>query len=379
VEYYVMGENSQAADANPGPNAAPSHAAKPSPALNPDQEKALDALDRLADAIRDTMNAAANAIHAGKADEAVPKQSDAVEQLDGVFMAVAPFVDVVRKGIAAQEGLISLGEKRTISAKDAKDAKEKQDEEKRQMPANNSARAGRTDAESEQRTDWPEAAWNQRFITRYGQVLPMKAKRELEQLSAMPAVPTGTPSAAPGAVSAAQPDPRKAMEEALQAGIELAPKVAELSRAAADDLDAARPADALPRQQEALELLKKMLPKQEQQQNDRNQQDQNKNQQQNQKDQEKKDQEKKEQDKDKKEQEKQDQEKKEQEKKDKEKKDQEKQDQDEKSAAPKGEDFSKQQIEAALRRVRQRQQERKEQEKALLRELYRPDKVDKDW
>ena len=53
---------------------------------------------------------------------------------------------------------------------------------------------------------------------------------------------------------------RKDMQRALQAGVDLAPKVEKLSNEAAAELEAAQPAKALPPQEEALKLLKEMLP-----------------------------------------------------------------------------------------------------------------------
>ncbi len=391
-EIEPLKQKIHAAAAGPAPNTqtpgAPV-AALPQQPLGEDAKKAIGLLDKLADEIRGAMNAAADSIEAGKTPEAVRSQTGAVEKIDNVFMAVAPFVDLVKKGIAAEEGLIEKSKDGTIAAKEGKQSttkntKDTKKEEKEKQ------------TEKQAETDWPEAAWNQRFISRYGQVLPLKARQELEQLAKTPAGPaTPATPAVPKTVSpnpqgnpaASAEEQKKAMEKALKAGIELSPEVVKLSDAAADSLDAAKPGEARPSQEKALELLKKMLPQQEQQKNDQDKKNQDK-QNQDKKDQNKKDQDKKEQqkkDQDKKDQDKKDQQKKDQQKKDQEKKDQQKKDEkqdkqkDEQRTQPSKEDPSKQQAEAALRRARQRQQDRKEEEKALLKELYRQDKVDKDW
>lgn len=389
-EIEPLKQKIHAAAAGPAPNTqtpgAPV-AALPQQTLGEDAKKAVALLDNLADEIRGAMNAAADSLGSGKTPEAVRSQTGAVERIDNVYMAVAPFVDLVKKGIATEEGLIEKSKKGTMTAKDEnekqsttkntkdtkKEEKDKKEEKERQ-------------AEKRAETDWPEQAWNQRFISRYGQVLPMKAKRELEQLAKTPAAPQTVAPNPQGKPAASAEEQKKAMEKALKAGIELSPEVVKLSAAAADALDAAKPGEARPAQEKALELLKKMLPQQEQKNNqDKKNQDQQNQDKKNQdkKDQNKKDQEKKEQEK--KDQEKKEQQKKEQEKKDQQKKDQQKKDEkqdkqkDEQRAQPSMEDPSKQQAEAALRRARQRQQDRKEEEKALLKELYRQDKVDKDW
>ncbi len=77
---------------------------------------------------------------------------------------------------------------------------------------------------------------------------------------------------------------RRDLKEALQLGVQSAPKVEKLADEAALLLEENKPDEALPKQQEALKLLKDMLPKQQQQEQEK-------------KDQEKKDQEKKDQDK----------------------------------------------------------------------------------
>lgn len=355
------------------PQASPHVGSAPPQIANADVQRALSLLGSLLNDLRSDMAAAVDSLDARKPGEAVRPQTGAVEKIDNLFIAVAPFVEVVKKGIAAEEGLMEQSKQGKMSSNDAK-------QKKQEKTTENNGEA-----------DWPEAAWNQRFISGYGRVLAAKAKQELEQMAKPPAAPNNMPQ--PGAVPNGQPTPeqQKELKRALQAGVELAPKVETLSDRAATSLDAAKPAEALPPQEEALELLKKMLPKDEQknEQNNKNQdkKDQDKNNQ-DKKDQQKKDQDKDKKDKDKKDQDKKDQQKKDQGKKDKDKKDQQKKDkqkQDQKkdqqkqAGQPQPQDVSKQKAEAGLRRVRQRQQERRDMEKILLEKLYQPDKVDKDW
>jgi hypothetical protein len=352
-------------------------AASPTAPASADAQKAVELLNGMADEIHGTMTKAADALASGKAADAVKSQTTAVEQIDQVFMAVAPFVNLVQKAVAAQEGLIELSKQGTTSTKDEKDTSTK-DTKSKDTKKEEKKEEKKTEKKEEKKVkakeaDWGEAAWNQRFISGYGRILPGKAKMELERLEKTPAAPATPPdpkTGAPANPQAAEEQP-KDMERALQAGVDLAPKVESLSTEAAASLESAQPAKARPSQEEALKLLKEMLPKQDQEKKDQDKKDQDK------KDQDKKDQDKK--DQDKKDQDKKDQDKKDQDKKD-QKKDEKKDQKDQKEQKQQQkEDLSKKQAEDVLRRARQREQERREMEKALQMKLYGPDKVDKDW
>jgi len=322
---------------------SPPQGGSTAPASGADVQKALALLNNLADEVHGAMHSAADSLAAANMPEAVASQSVSVEKLDQVFMAVAPFVNLVQKAIAAQQGLVDKSKGTTSTKIEGEKGKK-----------------GEKSDKGEEAVDWGEAAWNQRFISGYGRILPAKARRELEQLekataAAQPAMPAPQNGKTEDAAKAAE------KKRALKAGMELAPKVEKLSAEAAYALVAARPADALPLQEEALKLLKEMLPKQEQQKNDRHKK----------KDQNKQDQQKK------------DQKKKDRQNKDQQKKDQQKKDREnDKTQARKQqqqEKLSKQEAQAVMRKARERRQQRKEMEKALRERLYRHEKVDKDW
>jgi hypothetical protein len=342
-------------------------------ALPADARKAVEVLKNIADEIGKSMNAAADRLAETALAEATDPQSKAVENIDQIFTAVAPYVPLVQKGIARQEELISSP-----------------------RPKEEGAGARGKDQETSTKPDRAEAAWNQQFVERYGKIIPYKARQELKQLESQPVAESSTKSSsestqggedAKDEAAAKSQRQRAEMKEALQAGIEFAPKVEQLAREAAELLSQEKSAEALPKQQEALKLLKQMLPKQQQQEQQQKEQEK--------KEQDKKDQKKKEQQKKderdseknkkdqlKKEQDKKDQEKKEQEKKEQDKKDSQKNDQkrppaDRESASKK--EMSKEQAEAMLHRARQRQIEYKEMQKELEEHLYRPEKVEKDW
>ena len=361
-----------------------------------DVQKAIEVLSSLADEIRVSMSKAADSIAGGSLPEAAKSQSQAVETIDQIYMAVAPYAGLVERGIKRQEELIDQSP--------GAEKHEKSDEQ------NASAKQAQPQ-QSQVRFDGNEAAWNQRFIARYGRILPAKARRELEQLDATPAAnqapQTSQTQSATSSTPAANATPmpekdqsgsdeqlkadeqRRDLKEALQLGVQSAPKVERLADEAASLLEEDKPNEALPKQQEALKLLKDMLPKQQQQEQEKKEQDKKdqEKKEQEKKDQEKKDQEKK--DQEKKDQEKKDQQQKDQEKKDRGKQDQTKQDQQKKDEAKNQRqqdkqqqnkrDLSKQQAEAVLHKARERQDQHRELEKTLEDYLYRPEKVEKDW
>jgi Ca-activated chloride channel homolog len=379
-EIGPLKEKLQAALTPPTPQNAPGQANTAAPKTpSPEAQQALALLNKLADEARDSMNHAADALASQEPMQAVKPQADAVEKIDNIFMFASPFVDLVKKGIATEEGLIAQSKGESQEANGSKTAKDTDSGKDKTPPKDATPLNGGT--------DWREAAWNQRFIANYGRVLAAKAKRELEQLAKTPQGDSNAKIAPknPGDKAAATPgqpdeqakaeEKRKEMKRALQAGIGLSPKVVKLSIEAAAHLDAAHPKAALPLQEETLKLLKEMLPK------DKNKNDQNKNNQ----DQKNKDQQKK--DQDKKDQNKKDQDKKQQDKKDEKDKDKKNQKQDQQKQPEKSkqdkqkkaQDPSKQQAEAALQKVRERQQDRREKQRILLERQYRPERVDKDW
>lgn len=298
--------------------------------IGADAEKVLTLLNNLADTAHGSMDAAADLLDAGDLSEAAAAQADAVENLDQLYMAVAPFVDLVKKAIKTQEGV---------------------------------------------KGDLEEAAWEQKFVTGYCRILPAKAQRELKQLEktpaeAQPVLPAPQDGKLEDAARAAetQKKQREEMKRALTAGVELSPKAGNLSKEATGLLEEGRGDNALPLQEEILKLLNEMLPKDEQNKNDRRQQDQQNRQEQKNKDRNKQDQKNK------------DEKDKNQQKIDRQKQEQQKKDQ--AKAQPqqgKQKELSKQEAEAIKRRARERRRQRKETEKELQAIIRRSEKVDKDW
>ncbi len=343
----------------------------------PDVQKAVELLQGLADEVGQSMGKAAESLANKSLTDAAGSQTQAVEKIDQIFMVVAPYSNLVQRGINRQEELIS----QSPAAEDQEKTDESKDTAKQTRPSG-----------AKESYDGADAAWNQRFIARYGRILEAKARRELERIEAQPAPSASNAAQTPEKEQQSDEqlkaqEQQKDLKEALQLGVQSAPKVEKLAEDAAQLLEEDKAGEALPKQQEALKLLKDMLPKQQKQ--DQEKQDQEKKDQEK-KDKDKKDQEKQDQnkkDQDKKNQEKQDQQK-EQEKKDQGQKGQDKQDQqkknEEKNQQQKQQeqnerDLNKQQAEGVLQKARLRQDQHRELEKQLEGYLYRPEKVEKDW
>jgi len=417
------------ATAPAGPPQAPA-------APQPNAAKAAEVLTGLADNAGTAMLAAADELRGDHTREAVKVQADAVEKTDQIYMVAAPYVELVKTAIEKQKGLVDLSsravgkpkedtkEKTAGVAEPDKEAKgkgavpepEKETQEKDAVPSQKQEEQ----AEPKEVIDLDEAAWDQGFVTRWTDMIQAKARQGLKNMP--PPEPAAKPDPAkaqPPATGPSKPEPAKAapsqdaapkkvdpaeaakkqqeaLRKAMEKAVELAPKVKTLTSEAATYLEEKKPADALPKQEEALKLLKEMLPKQDQNQNqkqqqqdkqknqDKKNQDKNKNDQ-DKKNKDKKDQDKKDPDKDKKDKDKKDQKDQKDQNKDDQKKNKDKKDQQKKPAGgdkkqkPQPRDLSKQQADAVLRKARQRQQERKKMEKMLQLYLYRPGKVEKDW
>jgi hypothetical protein len=300
------------------PQQPPGQAGIP-PTPSADAEKAAQVLARLADDAGTAMSAAADRLAGGDAAKAVERQTGAVDKLDQIYLGVVPFVQLVQRAIATQQGLI---DEVTPAAEEPDDNKD---------------------------VDLADPAWNQGLLARWAEILPAKAQQELEQIESGSAAAAGTPA---GSSPAGQgPDPEaiakqlEGIKQSLQKAVELGSKVHEAAADAAARLDDKKPALALPAQEESLKLLKEIadpLPKQDQQQGD------------DQKDQ----------------------------KQDNQSQQQQQQQQGQQQGQPQDQqprDLSEQQAEAVMRKVRERQRERDEMQKQLQRFLSRPGEVERDW
>lgn len=407
-----------------------------------DVQKAVALLGSLADQARTEMATAADQLTSFRTPDAMKAQAAAVEMLDQIYMAMVPYPGLVKRAVDTQRELVD----RTTRIVEPSKSVPQNDIDKSTKTTDD-----KTLAEQQPEVDLHEDAWDQRFVTRWSEVMVAKAKQGLKQMpppekdnkdtakkdDAKPdqlkkdkKVADAKPAS--GLQDGAKPDPaaaaKKKMEglrKSMQLAVELGPKVENLTDEAATHLDEEQPEPALPKQKEALRLLEEIAkPLQDENKQDQQQQQQNQQQQDNKdqkdKDQKNKDQKDKDQKDEKDQQDKKDEQKKNDQKKDdKDKKSQDKKEQDKKKddkqkgdkdkkkdrdekkkdkdkqggKDKKDKDEKKQKMspgdvkktmdqkkaEAALRRARQRQQERREMQKAVEAQLYRSGTVEKDW
>jgi len=182
------------------------------------------------------------------------------------------------------------------------------------------------DSDDARPTDYPELARDQRRVEGWSEILPMKADAELKRLEAAPSAPSSPKvvPVVPGTDPEQAEQAKDALKKSLEKAKELGPKIQDLCDEAAISLEKEDAGAALPTQEEALKLLKEIaesLPKQPQQNQNQNDQQQQQRRQ----------------------------------------------------------DPSRQQAEAVLRKVREREREHLEIQKKLGRYLRGGIVVDKDW
>ena len=275
----------------------------PAPAVSSDElKKAIASLQSMADEAGMAIEAAAGKLHAGKPSEAVKPQTDVVEKFNQMYRSVAPYPNLVGRAVAAQQALVEASSPPAESpdegaAKKAaaaeKPAAAEPEERNRKRARRQSPHLPPLPKEKESKLPAPvplgreaskEAAWNQEFVTRYSEILAPLAKEGLKQLESTPASPVPSGTRRPSRAAAAlQPTPKNSRNsgtvssDRMEKAVELGPKVEKLSGEAVQLLRDRKPAEALPKQQEALKLLKEIaepLPKQDQKQ-DQDKQNQN--------------------------------------------------------------------------------------------------------
>jgi len=304
----------------PPPAATPGQPTTPQP--DPEQLKqAISALSSMGDQARSAMLKAAGGLNDRDLDQAVESQTGALDALNEIYTAIAPFQNVLQKATVTEETLVG-------QSQEAVD------------------RPSEADSEDDRPIEYDELSRRQSLVGNWSQVLPLKAEQELQQLDASTAATPGNPAVVPIDPNAAPQQAEQAKEglkQSLDKAIELGPKVHELCEEALKLLDENDTGAALPKQEEALKLLKEIaesLPKQQQQEQGQNDQQQQEKQQDQQQSPENRDQQKPQQ---------------------------------------QPQDLSQQQAEAVLRKVREREREHRERQKQLQRYMGGGVVVDKDW
>jgi hypothetical protein len=286
--------------------------------------QAAQALQQLAQQAKSAMFRAADELVVRELPSALTAQGEAIDALNEVYRAVAPYEHVIQKATKTEQSLVDT----TASVVD--------------------------EEADESLLDRELISRDQAYVAGWSETLPARAQQGLAQLQEGNVARTevGPPT---DEQLKKQQEMQAAMKESYEKAIELAPKITELASAAANNLQEGNFQDARPKQEEALRLLKEIAPKTPP---DENQED-------------KKDDEKQDQQQDQKDQQQQGENEKQPE--------QQNQEQKEKSGEQKQQDLSRQQAEALLSKARQREREYRERQKAQLQALQGTFQVDRDW
>jgi Ca-activated chloride channel homolog len=376
--------------AQPGGSTAPQ-------ANSQELEQGIALLQGWADAAGQQMQSAARRLAERQAESAAADQQSAIDELEKIWDAVIPFHALLARDLSDQTQIAqSLAPAAPPEAKTGNDQAAGKDEPKpdQSQPAQNSPSAGvppQSLANLEE--DLAPVTEVQERTRRRTQLLKLKAEAELERLEKSPppdAAPKGhdatpTKKNSPGAADAqpSTPDPKQ-MKAGYQKAIELGPRAVEKMEQVVKSLKKKQRPAAYPPAEEVrkiLEEIQKAQPKQDEKDQNKQNQDRKKEDQKNQDEQKKdqKDEQKKEQQK-KEERDKKDEQKKQEEKKQQEeskKSDQGKQDEQQKQQQQ--QQVSRDRIEEALRKVRERQQEKRERDRTMKARLFGSVPVEKDW
>ena len=300
-----------------GPGAKPAPTAGPSPAA--DMQKAASILGELADLTRSSMTAAADRLGQRELPRAIDAQTEALERLNELYMGLAPFEHILPRATQQEDELV------------------KQSQQAVQLPDDKSA-------PKEAAADFAELSRTQGMVANWTQALTLKAKQQLEQTPAVAGPEEAKPTAPPqDAAQPPTPSPQ-AVRAALQKAVGRGPKIRELCAEAAKLLERSAAQAALPKQEEALKLLREIaesLPKPPSQKPDKPQEQ---------------------------------------------PKDKQNKPSPENPASdkpqpqqPSPQDLSRQQAEAVLNRAKQREREHRDREKQMQQYLHGRVPVDKDW
>jgi len=371
-----------------GGNAPPvnSQGASSQGANSQELEQGIALLTGWADEAGEKMYSASRNLASRQAGKAAADEQKAIDELEKIWEAVIPFSALLARDLADQTQIARTIEPPAASASKADDSNPAEepmpDRDDEPPPANSPARAAHPALATESEDLAPLAEMQER-TGRRTQLLKLKAEAELERLENSPppdasAAPPDDDPNSPGAAHPKPVDPEQ-LKAGFQKAIELAPQAVEQMELASKALQQKDRKSAYPPAEEARKILEEIQKAQPRQEQPEQKQDQDKK-----KDDEKKDDQQKQGQKD---QEKKDDQKKEDEKKDDEKKENEKDKQKEKPDEQKKpgdkkqnqKQMSQDQIEDALRKVRERQQDKRERDRKIKARISGRAPVEKDW
>jgi hypothetical protein len=270
------------------------NAANTDPDRASQMEQAQKVLHQLADEAASKMAEAASDVSTAAFEDARTKQLTSLDRLNDIFMAMAPFQNVLQRATRQQEQLTGVSETLTgyvpeaeaegNDAPDDEESKPSTDEQEVEPPVD-------IDLPDHQ---YPEWALQQSRVADWSRMLSLKAQADLPQVEAQlqaaqeQAAATDDATQPPASKSGddekpdkhATPDSKSSAKDqmaqlaglkaSLEKAIELGPKVEDHSRAAVESLEVKQLVAALPDQQQALKLLREIaepLKKNDQQQN----------------------------------------------------------------------------------------------------------------
>lgn len=278
--------------------ASAGNGAAQAPGQSSQMEQAQALLQKIADEAGSKMETAASEIKDAAFQDARARQLESLDRLNDIYMALAPFTNVLQRAVKQQEQLTGTSETLTgfdeqPGEQEPSDADSKEDvaKENKENEVDEPVEISLADNE------FSELALQQSRVKDWSRMLSLKAQAELPQVDAQlqaaqaqDEANSGDEKAAPVPADddgsekdedSAEPDAKSAeenalaqlegMKAALEKAIELAPKAEGYARAAADSLEMTELAKALPDQQQALKLLREIaepLKKDDQQQGD---------------------------------------------------------------------------------------------------------------
>jgi hypothetical protein len=351
-------------------------------------EQGLALLQEWADTAGEKMSSAASRLGRRQSKPAIADQQSAVDELEKIWEAVIPFHALLARDLADQTRIVgtlapeSTGESKSAAEETGKNGDLTRDED--EIGASDRSQAnnlGSLELESEDLTRLIEL---QEQTRRRTQLLNLKAEAELERVEKSPPPETGAPNDALSPDANDQPagqagSPKPVDPEQIKAGyrkaIELLPQAVERMEVTVQSLKKSDRPASYPSAEEARKILEEIQQAQPKNEQQNQQQDQNKDKNE---DQQKDEQNEQSKDKD-------DEQQKYQadQKQDDEKKNEQKQDDKSKSGdkpeRQKQPQVSRDQIEEALRKVRERQQEKRERDRKVKARATGKVPVDKDW
>lgn len=271
------------------------------PGQSSQMEQAQALLQKIAGEAGSKMETAASEIKDAVFQDARSDQLESLDRLNDIYMALAPFTNVLQRAVKQQEQLTGTSETLTGRSEQPADEGHADVDSKEDSANGNGNNVDDSVENSLSDNEFSELALQQSRVKDWSRMLSLKAQAELPQVDAqLQAAQAQNEANSDGGKTApvpdeddgqddddsTEPDAKSAEEDALaqlegmkaslEKAIELAPKAEEHALAAASSLETTELAKALPDQQQALKLLREIaepLKKDDQQQGD-DQQDQ---------------------------------------------------------------------------------------------------------